>query len=92
MHRATYCARNDPLPLLPSGPGGVGGITSRRTRHRNQFTTQKPPSLDPASPHPCKTHLPALCNKSIFLPQATSALSIEPYTLPGLQKSRNPLC
>jgi hypothetical protein len=33
VHRATYCARNDPLPLLPSGPGGVGGITSRRTRH-----------------------------------------------------------
>src|ERR1035441_7074458 len=32
-YRATYCARNDPLPLLPSGPGGVGGITSRRTRH-----------------------------------------------------------
>ena len=33
MHRATYCAHNYPLPLLPSGPGGVGGITSRRTRH-----------------------------------------------------------
>src|SRR4051794_16209028 len=32
-YRATYCARNYPLPLLPSGPGGVGGITSRRTRH-----------------------------------------------------------
>ncbi len=31
--RATYCARTSPLPLLPSGPGGVGGITSRRTRH-----------------------------------------------------------
>src|SRR6202789_3945195 len=30
MYRATYCARTDPLPLLPSGPGGVA---SRRTRH-----------------------------------------------------------
>src|SRR5665213_1976491 len=28
-----YCARDGPLPLLPSGPGGVGGIASRRTRH-----------------------------------------------------------
>src|ERR1700731_1993325 len=33
VHRATYCAHNYPLPLLPSGPGGVGGIMSRRTRH-----------------------------------------------------------
>ena len=32
-YRVTYCARTSPLPLLPSGPGGVGGITSRRTRH-----------------------------------------------------------
>ena len=31
--RVTYCTRTSPLPLLPSGPGGVGGITSRRTRH-----------------------------------------------------------
>ena len=31
--RVTHCARTSPLPLLPSGPGGVGGITSRRTRH-----------------------------------------------------------
>jgi len=45
VHRATYCARNDPLPLLPSGPGGVGGITSRRTRHENQFITSKDRSL-----------------------------------------------
>jgi hypothetical protein len=33
VHRATYCAHNYPLPLLPSGPGGVGGTMSRRTRH-----------------------------------------------------------
>src|SRR4029079_4674297 len=33
QRRVTYCARNGPLPLLPSGPGGVGGIVSRRTRH-----------------------------------------------------------
>jgi len=33
MYRATYCAHTSPLPLLPSGPGGVGGIESRRTRH-----------------------------------------------------------
>ena len=32
-YRVTYCARTSPLPLLPSGPGGIGGITSRRTRH-----------------------------------------------------------
>ena len=32
-YRVTYCARTSPLPLLPSGPGGVGGITSRRARH-----------------------------------------------------------
>jgi len=31
VHRATYCAHTSPLPLLPSGPGGVGGITSRGT-------------------------------------------------------------
>ena len=29
-----------PLPLLPSGPGGVGGIASRRTRHRFDDTTR----------------------------------------------------
>ena len=32
-YRVTYCTRTSPLPLLPSGPGGIGGITSRRTRH-----------------------------------------------------------
>src|ERR1017187_10266774 len=41
-YRATYCARNDPLPLLPSGPGGVGGITSRRTRHCSILPSPKP--------------------------------------------------
>ena len=25
----THCTRTSPLPLLPSGPGGVGGIASR---------------------------------------------------------------
>jgi hypothetical protein len=51
VHRATYCAHNYPLPLLPSGPGGVGGITSRRTRHSFYFTTQKstPPTQRPNS-------------------------------------------
>jgi hypothetical protein len=33
MYRETYCARTGPLPLLPSGPGGVSGIAPRRTRH-----------------------------------------------------------
>jgi hypothetical protein len=33
MYRETYCARTGPLPLLPSGPGGFGGIAPRRTRH-----------------------------------------------------------
>src|SRR6267142_6248957 len=37
MYRVTYCARTGPLPLLPSGPGGVGGIASRRTRHMMNF-------------------------------------------------------
>ena len=32
-YRVTYCAHTSPLPLLPSGPGGVGGIVSRRARH-----------------------------------------------------------
>ncbi len=32
-YRVTHCARTDPLPLLPSGPGGVGGVAPRRTRH-----------------------------------------------------------
>jgi len=27
----THCTRKSPLPLLPSGPGGVGGSTSRET-------------------------------------------------------------
>ncbi len=26
-----HCARNGPLPLLPSGPGGIGGVSSRKT-------------------------------------------------------------
>src|ERR1019366_6137507 len=26
-----HCAPNGPLPLLPSGPGGVGGVWSRKT-------------------------------------------------------------
>ncbi len=31
-----------PLPLLPSGPGGVGGIASRRTRHKfDDITAQR---------------------------------------------------
>ncbi len=55
VHRATYCAHNYPLPLLPSGPGGVGGITSRRTRHRNQFTTSKPPCVRLPSSTPFET-------------------------------------
>jgi Uma2 family endonuclease len=33
MYRETCCARTSPLPLLPSGPGGVGGIAPRRARH-----------------------------------------------------------
>jgi len=28
---ATHCTRKSPLPLLPSGPGGVGGKASRGT-------------------------------------------------------------
>jgi hypothetical protein len=28
---ATHCTRKSPLPLLPSGPGGVGGNASRGT-------------------------------------------------------------
>jgi len=28
---AIHCTRKSPLPLLPSGPGGVGGKTSRGT-------------------------------------------------------------
>jgi len=28
---AVHCTRKSPLPLLPSGPGGVGGKTSRGT-------------------------------------------------------------
>src|ERR1700761_8908655 len=39
MYRGTYCARTGPLPLLPSGPGGVGGIAPRRTRHIGNDTT-----------------------------------------------------
>ena len=31
-HRGTRCARECPLPLLPSGPGGICGIASRGTR------------------------------------------------------------
>jgi hypothetical protein len=27
----THCTRKSPLPLLPSGPGGVGESTSRET-------------------------------------------------------------
>ena len=28
---APHCTRKSPLPLLPSGPGGFGGSTSRKT-------------------------------------------------------------
>jgi hypothetical protein len=31
-HRGTRCTRTSPLPLLPSGPGGIGGIASRGTQ------------------------------------------------------------
>src|ERR1017187_4422223 len=49
--RVTYCARTSPLPLLPSGPGGVGGITSRRTRHLLILSPQPSPS-DTRKPAP----------------------------------------
>src|ERR1700757_2941592 len=42
VHRVAYCARSDPLPLLPSGPGGVGGIPSRRTRHWERISLRSP--------------------------------------------------
>ncbi len=38
-YRVTHCTRTSPLPLLPSGPGGVGGITSRRTPALIDFIT-----------------------------------------------------
>ena len=44
-YRAIYCARNGPLPLLPSGPGGVGGITSRRARHTLSLPSPELPSI-----------------------------------------------
>ena len=40
MYRETCCARTSPLPLLPSGPGGVGGIAPRRARHMSYSTTR----------------------------------------------------
>ena len=40
-YRVTHCARTDPLPLLPSGPGGVGGVAPRRTRHCSSLTEAK---------------------------------------------------
>jgi len=36
-YRVAYCTRTSPLPLLPSGPGGVGGIASRRTRYLTSY-------------------------------------------------------
>ena len=45
MYRATYCARTSPLPLLPSGPGGFGGIAPRRTRHTNHHITECWPEM-----------------------------------------------
>jgi hypothetical protein len=48
VYRATYCAHTSPLPLLPSGPGGVGGITSRRTRHKTNHTIANGPANHPA--------------------------------------------
>ena len=44
--RGTYCARTGPLPLLPSGPGGVHRIATRRTRrltvhHIKEFRNRK---------------------------------------------------
>src|SRR5258708_19968449 len=61
---ALHCTRKSPLPLLPSGPGGVGGKTSRGN-NPSPFTpssscrkheiptlgpTRKPPRKDPATP------------------------------------------
>src|ERR1700687_1695584 len=51
VYRATYCAHTSPLPLLPSGPGGVGGITSRRTRHMSYSSIPIPTSRPPPSPY-----------------------------------------
>jgi hypothetical protein len=33
-HRLPHCTNKSPLPLLPSGPGGVGGNVSRKTDTR----------------------------------------------------------
>ena len=38
-HRGAHCTRTSPLPLLPSGPGGIGGIASRGTRCLAYFNT-----------------------------------------------------
>src|SRR5436190_21399994 len=38
-HRGAHCTRTSPLPLLPSGPGGIGGIASRGTRCLGYFNT-----------------------------------------------------
>ena len=48
MYRVTYCARTSPLPLLPSGPGGFGGIAPRRARHIGNDSIQ-PLCLRPAA-------------------------------------------
>ena len=47
--RATHCALKSPLPLLPSGPGGVCRSESRRTRHCSSLPSQ------PASPRSAGT-------------------------------------
>src|ERR1035441_6384990 len=67
--RATYCARNDPLPLLPSGPGGVGGITSRRTRHT--------PSLPFSSPFVCHS---AAQRRNLLMPLSVLAIILSGVT------------
>ena len=47
--RVTHCALKSPLPLLPSGPGGVCRSESRRTRHCSSLPSQ------PASPRSAGT-------------------------------------
>ena len=37
-----HCARDGPLPLLPSGPGGIGGVSSRKTDVRPASILPRP--------------------------------------------------
>ena len=74
----TYCARTSPLPLLPSGPGGVCRIAPRRARHTDESTIGLgAPASRPALPAQHAQHAQHCPPGSAMRPTASRAATQE---------------